>query len=370
MDENKDKITEELTENEALTEDTQNAEQVAEELTEEAAQVEEAVAETAEETAEAAAETADNAEEAVDGAAEEVTETAEDTAEAVTDEAALSEIEAPKKKPMLQKTIVISLIIVCLAAVAAVVIGLFFNNDVTGTWHLVRQVEVSSEAATSDEAGNKLNVDYYFTFNKDGSVTSTIGTVTGKGTYTMSKDENGNNVINMNMYDTLTQYFLNGDYTVEYSGNIFTGKKMKFTMADNAERNYEFESASYKAPELKREGEFEKNDELVGKWVYSTGEFNLIYEFKEDGTAAYTEQAMTINPYTYTPINVDIEMRGIYSVKDSTVTISYYFLEQSDKDITVKADGDVLYINNYPFVREGAATPDQLQQASTVAAQQ
>ena len=271
---------------------------------------------------------------------------------------------------MLQKTIVISLIIVCLAAIAAVVIGLFFNNDVTGTWHLVRQVEVSSEAATSDEAGNKLNVDYYFTFNKDGSVTSTIGTVTGKGTYTMSKDENGNNVINMNMYDTLTQYFLNGDYTVEYSGNIFTGKKMKFTMADNAERNYEFESASYKAPELKREGEFEKNDELVGKWVYSTGEFNLIYEFKEDGTAAYTEQAMTINPYTYTPINVDIEMRVIYSVKDSTVTISYYFLEQSDKDITVKADGDVLYINNYPFVREGAATPDQLQQAQTVAAQQ
>ena len=349
MDENKDKITEGLTENEALTEDTQNAEQVAEELTEEAAQVEEAVAETAEETAEAAAETADNAEEAVDGATEEVTETAEDTAEAVTDEAALSEIEAPKKKPMLQKTIVISLIIVCLAAIAAVVIGLFFNNDVTGTWHLVRQVEVS---------------------NKDGSVTSTIGTVTSKGTYTMSKDENGNNVINMNMYDTLTQYFLNGDYTVEYSGNIFTGKKMKFTMADNAERNYEFESASYKAPELKREGEFEKNDELVGKWVYSTGEFNLIYEFKEDGTAAYTEQAMTINPYTYTPINVDIEMRGIYSVKDSTVTISYYFLEQSDKDITVKADGDVLYINNYPFVREGAATPDQLQQAQTVAAQQ
>ena len=186
----------------------------------------------------------------------------------------------------------------------------------------------------------------------------------------MSKDENGKSVININIYDTLTQYFLNGDYTVEYSGNIFTGKKMKFTMAENAERSYEFESASYKAPELKREGDFEKKDELVGKWVYSSGEFKLIYEFKEDGTAVYTEQAMTINQYTYTPISVDIEMNGIYSINDDTVTISYFLLEQSDKDITVKADGDVLYINNYPFIREGAATPDQVQQPQTVAAQQ
>lgn len=358
MDENKDKITEELTENEALTEDAQA--------------IEETAAEAAEDLTETVDETAEDVSSAVEETIETVDESADDTlaqTEGETEVSANQEI-APKKKPMLQKTIVISLIIVCLAAVAALVFGLFFNNDVTGTWHLVRQVEVGSEAATSDEADNTLNIDYYFTFNNDGSVTSTIGTVASTGTYTMSKNEDGKSVINIDIYDTLTQYFLNGDYTVEYSGNIFTGKKMKFTMSDNEERSYEFESASYKAPELKREGEFEKKDEIVGKWIYNTGEFNLIYEFNADGTAKYTEQAMTINPYTYSPINVDIEMNGIYDINDDTLTISYFFLEQSSKDITVKADGDVLYINNYPFTREGAATPDQVQQAQTDAAQQ
>ena len=362
MDENKDKTTEELTENEVLAEDTQTAEQAAGEINEETAPVEEAAAETADNAEEAIAETADEAAETAEGteAAQEVTDGAE----------ALAEGKAPKKKPVLQKTIVISLVIVCLAAVAAVVVGLFLNNDVTGTWHLVRQVQVISDNATSDEATENLDVDYYFTFNNDGTVTATIGTVTGKGTYTTSKSEDGKSVVNMNLYDTLTQNFLNGDYNVEFSGNIFTGKKMKFTSPDNGEKTYEFESASYKAPEIKREGDFEKKDELVGKWIYSTGEFKLIYEFNADGTAKYTEQAMTINQFTYTPISVDIEMSGIYSINDDTVTISYFLLEQSSKDITVKADGDVLYINNFPFIREGAATPDQVQQSQTVAAQQ
>ena len=196
-------------------------------------------------------------------------------------------------------------------------------------------------------------------FNSDGSVTSTIGTVSGKGTYKMSKNDEGKNVVTVNIYDTLTQYFLDGEYTVEMSGNVFTGKKMKFTKPQAEDQTYEFESASYKAPNIERKTEFEKNDDVIGKWIYSTGEFKLVYEFKEDGTACYTEQAMSINPYTYTPINIDITMDGIYSIKDGTATITYFFLEQSDRDISVRRDGDVLYINDYPLTKEGAATVDQ-----------
>ena len=359
MDENKDKITEELTENDALAEDTQDTKQAAEEaaaeVTEDAAQAEEAAAEVTEDAAQAEEAAAD---------------TAESTKEAADEAGTAGETAAAEKKPVLQKTIIISLIIVVIAAICAVSIALFFNNDVTGSWHLVREVDVSSKAATSDEAKDKLNVDYYFNFNSDGTVESTIGTVTSKGTYSAYKNDEGKSVININLYDPLSQYFLSGEYTVDYSGNIFTGKKMKFTMAENEKINYEFESASYKAPEITRDGEFEKKDDYVGKWIYSTGELTLTYELKDDGTAVYTQQAMTLNQYTYTPININVEMRGIYDIKDGTLTLNYYFIEQSSGDFRVRADGDVLYINDFPFTREGAATPDQAQQAQTVAAQQ
>ena len=338
MVENKDlKTPEEITENDTLTEDTQEA---AVEATEETS------AETAEEaTAEAAEEAA--AEAVKDAEAEAVEET----------EIAPSPVS---KKPLIQKTIVISIVIVVIAALAALVIKLFFNNDITGTWHLVRQIQVMDDNATSDEATKTLDVDYYFTFESDGTVKSTIGTVTGKGTYTTAKNEDGKTVVTVTLSDLLTQYFLDGEYTVELSGNIFTGRTMTFTSVENTEKTYEFTAEAYSAPEIKREDDFTGNDDIVGRWVNSTGEYTLIYEFNKDGTAKYYETAMTINPYTYTPVSINIEMSGIYTVKDDTVTISYIVLEQSDKDMKFRLDGDTLYINDYPFVREGAATPDQV----------
>lgn len=346
MDENKDLKTPETPENEGtVTEDSQ------------------VIDEVAEETAEAVTETAENTAESFDSFYGEINSDAEGIAE----QPALAGEAQKTKKPLIQKTIIISFVIVIIAAIAAMAIKLFVNNDINGTWHLVREVQVMSENATSDEAKSSLNVDYYFTFKNDGTVTSTIGTVSGSGTYKMSKNDEGKNVVTVNIYDTLTQYFLDGEYTVELSGNVFTGKKMRFSKPGAEDQTYEFESASYKAPEIERKEDFEKNDDVTGKWVYSTGEFKLAYEFKEDGTARYTEQAMSINPYTYTPINIDITMDGIYTVKDETLTITYFFLEQSDRDITVRRDGDVLYINDYPFTKEGAATVDQ---APAVQAQQ
>lgn len=340
MDENKD-IN--LTENEPQAEDTQQAVQNAAEEIETAAD----------------AETAEAVEAAADAAETESEAPAEAFGEVPMDEPAPT-----KKKPILQTTIIISIIIVCVAVITALAIKLFFNNDISGTWHLVREVQVMDDGATSDEATHSLNVDYYFDFKSDGTVTSTIGTVTGTGTYTTSKDEDGNSVVTMNIYDTLTQYFLDGDYTMELSGNAFTGRNMKFTSVNNTELTYEFESASYTAPEITREGEFTPNDDIIGTWTYSTGEFKLVYEFDKDGKAKYIEQAMSINPYTYSYINIDISMEGIYTVKDDTVTISYFFLEQASRDMKFRLDGDVLYINDYPFTKDGAATVDQAQTAA------
>ncbi len=356
MDENKDlKTPENLTETEKPAEDTQEITQP------EAEEAQTAVeAEAADAVADSEQDGENNAPTEQDGETAALTEqdgeTAADEAEAVQ--------PVSKKKPILQTTIIISIVIVAIAVLTTLAVRLFFNNDITGTWHLVRQVQVMDDAATSDEAVKTLDVDYYFDFKNDGSVSSTIGTVSSTGTYSTSKDENGNSVVSINNYDVLTQYFLEGDYTVELSGNVFTGKKMTFTSVSSPELSYEFESSSYKAPKIEREEEFTLNDDLVGKWSYSTGEFNLVYQFNKDGTAKYIEQAMSINPYTYSYVNIDISMSGIYTVNDGSVTISYYLLEQSNKDITFRLDGDTLYINDYPFTKDGAATVDQAQTAA------
>lgn len=349
MDENKDFTTPENI----------NEEEAAEAVTAAEESAQESVAETTEAVEEAAEETTETVEEAVESGTELPNEFT-----VVSENEEADALPAPaKKKPILMKTIVISIVIVVLAAITALAIKLFVNNSVSGTWHLVREVQVMDDNATSDEATHPLNVDYYFDFKDDGTVSSTIGTVTGTGTYKESKDENGKTVVTMDIYDTLTQYFLNGNYTAEISGNFFTGKTMKFTSVDNPEKTYDFESAKYTAPEIKREGEFTPNDDIVGKWTYSTGEFTLVYEFDKNGNAKYTEKAMSINPYTYQPMNIDISMSGIYNVSDSTVTITYFFLEQSDRDMQFRLDGDTLYINDYPFTKDGAATKDQAQNA-------
>lgn len=301
-----------------------------------------------------------------------VPEEADGTVTEPVDDEALEPVEedaAPKrKKPIIQTTIIISLIIVIIAVLATLVVKVFFDKEITGTWHYVREVEVASQGATSDEAKSTIGIDYYFAFANDGTVKSTIGTITSKGTYSVSQNEDGQPVVTIDIFDVPTTYFLNGEYTYELKGNIFTGKTLVLSKeaADNTgqtqTRTYEMKSEAYKAPELESEGEFEKNDDLIGKWTYSTGEYKFAYEFNEDGTAKYLEQATSINPYTYTPVNIDITMNGIYSVKDDTATITYYYIKQADKVVQFKREGDILYVNDpslplgfLPFTKEGAA---------------
>ena len=301
-----------------------------------------------------------------------VPEDADGTVTEPVDDEALQPVEeaaAPKrKKPIIQTTIIISLIIVIIAVLATLVVKVFFDKEITGTWHYVREVQVANQGATSDEAESTIGIDYYFAFSNDGTVKSTIGTITSKGTYSVSQNEDGQSVVTIDVYDVPTTYFLNGEYTYELKGNIFTGKTLVLskdaadTTGQTQTRTYEMKSEAYKAPELESEGEFEKNDDLIGKWTYSTGEYKLAYEFNEDGTAKYLEQATSINPYTYTPVNIDITMNGIYNVKDDTATITYFYIKQADKVVQFKREGDILYINDpslplgfLPFTKEGAA---------------
>ncbi|MBQ1898724.1 MAG: hypothetical protein II163_06110, partial [Ruminococcus sp.] len=114
--------------------------------------------------------------------------------------------EPQKAKPTVMKPILIAAGIVLVVALAVIVIRLFFNSSVEGTWHYVREVPMMSAEATDDEAVENVKVDYYFTFKGNNEVSATIGTITSNGTYEITKNAEGKTAITMNLTDLITSY--------------------------------------------------------------------------------------------------------------------------------------------------------------------
>ena len=171
-----------------------------------------------------------------------------------------------KSKPVIMKPILVAAGIVLVVALAVIVIRLFFNSSVEGTWHYVREVHMMAADATSDEAVESVKVDYYFTFEGNDKVTATIGTITSKGTYEITKNAEGKSAISMTLTDLITSYnFLPyGEYDLSVSGNAFTGRKLVMSTSQDESATIEMESASYTAPEITRENEFTVKEDIVG----------------------------------------------------------------------------------------------------------
>lgn len=322
--------------------------------------IEAEVTEAVEETAETVEETAEDAAETAENAVDEAVENIEDTP-AFGDELAETEADVPakteEKKSIIMKPILIAAGIVIVVALAALVIRLFFNTGLDGTWHYVRQVPMLASDATSDEAVENVDVDYYFTFSGS-EVKATIGTVTSKGTYEVHKNDDGKSVMTMELTDLITSYnFLPyGEYEVNVSGNAFTGRKLTLTTASDESATIEMTSASYSAPEIKRENDFTPVESIQGKWIFNQEGYDLSYEFSKDGTATYHEKVSQMNMYTGANMTIDYTIKGIYDVNDTSITMHFYYTKDSSMDITYQSDGDTLYINGFPFVKEGTAT--------------
>ncbi len=323
---------------------------------------------------EAAADVSGTAEENTEEAAADTAETVEDnTDEVLADDTAAGEFAeelaevgedaaatAPAKKSIIMKPILIAACIVFVVALAALVIRLFFNTGVDGTWHYEREVPMMASDATDDQAVENVVVDYYFTFN-NGEVEATIGTVTSKGTYEVTKNSDGKSVMTMDLTDLITSYnFLPyGEYEISVSGNVFTGRKLTLSTSASETATIEMTSGSYTAPTLEREGEFTPVEEIEGKWLFNQEGYDLSYEFTKDGKAVYHEKVSQMNMYTGSYMTVDYTIEGIYEVNDSAISLHFYYTKESSMDITYQSDGDTLYINGFPFTKEGTSTADQ-----------
>lgn len=238
----------------------------------------------------------------------------------------------PAKKKTIQTPIIIAGVIVLAFIAAFFVFTSFFNSSIVGTWVLVED----SNGATHDEAGDGVT---YYTLDKDGNITVSVGTITQKSTYTVT-DKNGTKYVN-------SSNVFSGSYKI--SGNVFTGRTFELTV-EGVEKPYIFKSATVKKPVLKVPDTFKKNDKLTGKWNIPS--YDITYEFSADGTFL----ADMYGTITY---------EGVYTYDDEKITVTYYADSETTIDIPYAFDGNNTLVMNgmgyYKMNSDGSlvATPDQ-----------
>ncbi len=323
MDENKDFVT---------------AEQKAEELTDTVADTET----TAEETAEAAQDAVEEAAETAEAAQDAVEEAAADI---FTDTEAAA--QAPKKSFVLQRTIIISVVIVVIALLAVLIVRLFVpGNSITNTnilggkastsWHYIPM-----NAATEDEAQEDY-MDVFFIFDPDGRVRVKCDHLESIGTYSIQHVEPDDKENAGKPYLMLENTgVLDGSFFYETTGNAFTERTMTLTSMMNASAPaLKFDQKkTYKAPEIEREGEFTGDDALNGSWKISNEAGSTVYDFSSDGT--YTMEARTAGN-NGVPGSIN-KISGIYNCKDGVLTTSTIYMSRIDNSLKYKVDGDELH---------------------------
>ena len=353
------------------TEDINTAAEAAAETVEETAKdaaetAEETVEVTAEEATEAVEETAEEAteatEEAVEEAAEEAQEAVEEAAETV-DETVGEGAEPAKKSKLLQRTIIISAAIVICAVLVAIVCRLFFFNGIVNTnllggaketcWHYSTPVS-TGYTATTDEA---QTADYYFIFEPDGTLKIEIGSFEYDGVYSTQyltdetapdKDSVGKPVVSIENTNSI-----DGMYFYEVSGNVFTGKTMKLTSTSSDKVVFDFDDKAYTSPKIEREGEFSKDEKVVGSWTNKNEYASQTLKFNADGSYSIS---------TKTSTSKQVE-NGLYNCKDGSITLSsYYIATQSQSFKYTVTDDQLTIIQQMMSLGDDGKTPVTVEQ--------
>ncbi len=289
-------------------------------------------------------------------------------AEADGDSPVLEEIPlVPGKSKVLQRTIVISAAIVICAVLFAVICRLFLFNGVVNTnlfgskaetsWHYSAPVQTGM-TATADEP---QTADYYFVFEPDDTLKIQIGSFEYFGNYTLRRltdddvtdSEDGKANVGKAVVDIENTNSIDGVYYYDVSGNVFTGKTMKLTNIYSEEMAFEFDDKAASPIEIKREGEFNKDDNAVGSWTNKNEMASQTLTFNGDGTYNIT---------TKTANSKQVE-NGLYSCDDGKVTLSSFYLETRSQSFKYTVDGEKLtIIQEFVMPAADGATPTTVEQ--------
>lgn len=259
------------------------------------------------------------------------------------------EESAPKSKKILQRTIAISAGVVICAVLVAIVCRLFlfhgvvdtdlFGNNTETCWHYAAQMQPQQTAATSDEPEV---ADYYFIFEPDGTLKIEIGTFDYYGEYSIrlltdedvKEMENGKDNIGKSVLDIKNTNSIDGIYYYDVAGNVFTGKTMTITGVYNEEVKLDFDNKAYKPAEATREGEFKKDDAVIGSWTNKNEVASQTLTFKEDGTYSINTNS----------VNSRQTERGVYSCENGKLKLTSYYNSPQSQEFKYKVEKDKLII--------------------------
>lgn len=216
-------------------------------------------------------------------------------------------VQTNNKKRFIQLPIIISLIIVVGVVLGFLVFKCFFNTSIVGTW--VIEDDTAQSGATEDEASA---VKTYYIFEDDGVASIAFGTMKYVGTYSISGNE---------ISIDISSAYLTASFEYTVTGNVFTGRTLTFTDT-SYDTDYTFHSTNRETPDLKVDDDFKSNDKLTGEWNYYDGYYDFSYTFNSNGTVSIDQNNMLFVDGVYSCTDNTITIR-YYADSEQTMELEY-----------------------------------------------
>lgn len=253
------------------------------------------------------------------------------------DSAESCEEECGKKCPI-QKPIIIALIAVLVTAALVcgtlLVYNAFFKPGISGAW----------VPADSPDAGT------YFVFDRDGNISMDGGNICYFGTYTMDKNDAGENVMKTDFY--LFSYY-GGEATISYSEDkntmtlSFAAGDITFNKAELPELEIDPENITHASADEYGITTRTVDNGIIGSWseeLYGT------YTFNEDGTGSYYSEYSYSDYYGY-GYGVTYDFKYTVYEDKILITIDYHAGVSEDGTIGYYLDGDSLVLDGMGFTK-------------------
>lgn len=244
--------------------------------------------------------------------------------------------EPEKKKFPLQRTVVISAIALLFVAVAVFasifVYNIFFKPGIDGVW-----------TPTDDSEGS-----VYFIFDKEGNIEMDGGSIKYYGTYTVDKNDAGNDVIKSEFY-AIAIY--GGEGEIEYSSDRntltlkFESMDLELKKAELPKNEHDPKVITHASADELGITSLNIDKSIVGTW---TEETYGTYTFNEDGTGSYCQDYQYIEYYGF---GFGTEYKFNYTVSDGNILLSLYYYSGDSEDamFSYGTDKDNLIIDGIGY---------------------
>ncbi len=257
--------------------------------------------------------------------------------------------QTQKKGGLVQRTILISAVIVGVVLAAAIICRLFAENGVVKTdilgnkattcWHYTAEYPTS----TPDET---FNVDYYLFFEPNGKLRVKMDTIEYIGAYSFRrvdpKDDSKNAgkpylEISQTGITLISNFPFDGKYFYSETGGVFN-RKLKLSYYYDKSISYEFDQKSYSPVKTKREGEFKGDDSLYGTWKQINEQSEQTFVFKSNGDFEFKNKS---TDYFTNQISI-VKQSGIFNCENGQLSLYSGTINTQPTVYKYSVDGDTL----------------------------